>query len=369
MAFRLPNGEDLSEEQLDIINLPLTKDWVIKGAPGTGKTVMAIYRAGQASQMGKNEKVLMLVYNNPLMKFLSTAVQGNYYKNVEISTYHQWIGDVYTENGWGRVPKDEDGDHDWDTITADMSHLRKMYSHVIIDEAQDFPIELLKILKRVSKHITCFIDPNQAIIAGKTDTHEAIKTLCVEAPYTLTRNFRNTKQIRDLSALFCKDGEPAPAYINGKKPVMVKCTSSDFDEMNRRMADIINRNKEKSIGVIVNYRAVKKTYEFLKENFSRRLDVQRHQSMGKDKLDFTKNGVKVVSYGTMKGLEFDIVLLPMFDKIPMVDGNMVDANRVYVALSRPVEELYMFYWKKKPTAGKINTMGPITAHSKLVDWK
>lgn len=30
MGFKLPNGSDLSEEQLDIINLPTTKDWVIK---------------------------------------------------------------------------------------------------------------------------------------------------------------------------------------------------------------------------------------------------------------------------------------------------------------------------------------------------
>lgn len=70
MGFRLPNGSDLSEEQLDIINLPTTKDWLIKGAPGTGKTVMAIYRAGQASQVSKGKPVLMLVYNNPLMRYL-----------------------------------------------------------------------------------------------------------------------------------------------------------------------------------------------------------------------------------------------------------------------------------------------------------
>lgn len=50
MAFRLPNGSDLSFEQTDIINLPITKNWVIKGDPGTGKTVMAIYRAAQVAR-------------------------------------------------------------------------------------------------------------------------------------------------------------------------------------------------------------------------------------------------------------------------------------------------------------------------------
>ena len=88
MGFKLPNGSDLSEEQLDIINLPTTKDWVIKVAPGTGKTVMAIYRAGQASQVCKGKPILILAYNNPLMRFLSTPIHGNYYKNVEVLTYH-----------------------------------------------------------------------------------------------------------------------------------------------------------------------------------------------------------------------------------------------------------------------------------------
>jgi DNA helicase IV len=230
----------LSEEQLDIINLPTTKDWVIQGAPGTGKTVMAIYRAGQASQASKNKKVLMLVYNKPLMSFLSTAIQGNYYKNVEIKTYHQWLSDMYSENWWGSVPKDGD-EHDWSAIAHQMSECGKLYSHVIIDEAQDFPIELLQILKKISDHMTCFIDPNQAIEVGKTSTFNAIKTLCLESPYKLTRNFRNTKPIRDLSALYCKDGKPAPSDIPGKKPTIIKCAAGNFDDQNQKMASIIKR--------------------------------------------------------------------------------------------------------------------------------
>ena len=201
MGFRLPNGGDLSEEQLDIINLPTTKDWVIKGAPGTGKTVMAIYRAGQASHSSKGKPVLMLVYNNPLMRFLSTAVQGNYYRNVQVQTYHQWVNDIYSEYSLGKIPKDGN-DHDWTAIASDLSRIKKKYAHVIIDEAQDFPIELLKILKKLSDHMTCFIDPNQAIEIGKTDTYGAIKALCVESPYKLTKNFRNTKGISAIQNLF-----------------------------------------------------------------------------------------------------------------------------------------------------------------------
>lgn len=368
MGFKLPNGGDLSEEQLDIINLPTTKDWVIKGAPGTGKTVMAIYRAGQASQTSKGKPVLMLVYNNPLMRFLSTAVKGNYYKNVQVSTYHQWVNDIYSECCLGYVPKNG-SEHNWDAIAARLSGIGKKYAHVIVDEAQDFPIELLKILKKISDHMTCFIDPNQAIEIGKTDTYNAIKALCVEAPYKLTKNFRNTKPIRDLSALYCKDGEPAPASNPGKKPTIIKCKAGDFNDKDRKMIDIIRKNKEKNIGIIVNSKALNSTYTSLRDKLPSDVLVQMHKPMTEHKIDFEKSGVKILSYGTMKGLEFDIVLLPLFDKIEMQDGGVVDANRVYVAVSRPVDELYMFYWSEKPSAGKINTMTALTTHRDMLEWK
>lgn len=368
MGFKLPNGGDLSEEQLDIINLPTTKDWVIKGAPGTGKTVMAIYRAGQASQISKGKPVLMLVYNNPLMRFLSTAVKGNYYKNVQVSTYHQWVNDMYIGYRLGHAPKDG-SNYDWSAVATGLSGLGKKYAHIIIDEAQDFPIELLRILKKISDHMTCFIDPNQAIEVGKTDTYSAIKALCVEAPYKLTKNFRNTKPIRDLSALYCKDGEPAPASDPGKKPTIIKCKSGDFDDQDKKMIDIIKKNKEKNIGIIVNPRALTSTYNSMKTKLPRDVIVQMHKPMTEHKIDFEKSGVKILSYGTMKGLEFDIVLLPMFDKIEMQDGGVVDANRVYVAVSRPLSELYMFYWSERPGSGRINTMTALTTHRSMLEWK
>ena len=37
MSFQLPNGNEFTIEQLDIINLPINEGWVIKGGPGTEK--------------------------------------------------------------------------------------------------------------------------------------------------------------------------------------------------------------------------------------------------------------------------------------------------------------------------------------------
>ena len=57
MAFELPDYSSLNPQQVDMINLPTSRNFMIKGSPGTGKTVVAIYRAAQM----RSKKVLMLV--------------------------------------------------------------------------------------------------------------------------------------------------------------------------------------------------------------------------------------------------------------------------------------------------------------------
>ena len=61
MAFIFPRYSELTDSQRTIINLPLHKNHVVTGAPGTGKSVIAIYRASDMCNAGFD--VLMLVYN------------------------------------------------------------------------------------------------------------------------------------------------------------------------------------------------------------------------------------------------------------------------------------------------------------------
>ena len=61
---------------------------------------------------------------------------------------------------------------------------------------------------------------------------------------------------------------------------------------------------------------------------------------------------------TMKGLEFDIVLIPRIDQISTSNNQIIDNNGLYVATTRANEELYCFYLNRNggnsPKA--INTM-------------
>ena len=61
VAFDLPRLVDLTDDQLTILNAAYNKNMIVSGAPGTGKSVLAIYRAADLSK--KNSKTFTAPLN------------------------------------------------------------------------------------------------------------------------------------------------------------------------------------------------------------------------------------------------------------------------------------------------------------------
>lgn len=319
----------------------------------------------------RNKKVLMLVYNRPLMLYLKSAIDDLKLKNCEVKTYHSWISSFYKDQFGRSTPMIDVFEPDWDEVLSDCRNIKPVYDHVIIDEAQDFPEKLLEMISIVSKNITCFIDPNQAIEANKTNVVTAIEKLCIEAPFTLEFNYRNTEKIAAVSKLYWnKDGLFAKARRSGNRlPTMVKC--DDFDEQTDAICKIIRDHKDSSIGVFVNNKSLNITYDNLSEELDGEVDVELFKAKGRNSnIDFNTNGVKILSYGTIKGLEFDVVILAMFDKVRSIGDRIADKNRAYVATSRAKNDLYICYFGTScDTIKWIDTMSGIVANKHLFQWQ
>lgn len=369
MSLCLPKESELDKNQKAVLDLPVTDNYLVVGGPGTGKTVLAVYRAKKAIEESSYKPVLLLVYNNPLKEYISASLKKLKISNIDVSTYHQWIFDVFREYQFGSVPK-EGSDFNWDRVVPAISRIGEKYFHIVVDEAQDFPVPLINLLKRVSENRTFFIDPNQAVEEGKTNVSDFMKKLFTsDKIIELSKNFRNTKEIRDLASLFCLNGKPPISSRSGRKPVAIKCTSGDFDGLNVLMAGIIKRHSGKNIGIITNSRMLTRVYDYLKDTLSEEIPVQLHKSQTSHRINFSKPGVKVVSFGTMKGLEFDVVLIPLFDKIDSHHDDIIDNNRVYVAVTRTLGDLYLLYWNETTSPKKIDTMSKLFANRKLIEWR
>jgi DNA helicase IV len=163
--------------------------------------------------------------------------------------------------------------------------------------------------------------------------------------------------------LYCKDGEPPLAYISGEKPHFIECT--DYPDQTAEMARIIRENPEKSIGIICgSKKSQEATYLSLRDELPRSIRVQSSQNT----INFDLPGVKILNYANMKGLEFDIVILPRIEKIYSSKDRVIDMNRMYVAISRAVDELYIFYFDTKIGRSYANVIQPILDNPDVVSW-
>lgn len=363
------NKEQLTAEQAQIINLKPNSNYVIQGGPGTGKTVIALYRAAQVC---KNGETLILVFNRPLMLYLETILNQMSLQNCSVKTYFSWLSEVYRKIGKS-IPKinGEEFNLNFKAVVEDFSHYgKKLYRQVVIDEGQDFPVDLIKAITLVSENVTCFIDPNQAIENQKTSVDNVVNVLDVESPRTLNKNFRNSKEMNNLARLFWNNKGIFPESVkNGTKPVLVKCR--DFGDKDAKVASIIRANKDKDIGVFVNSKKDGwATYQSILKTVGNDIDVQYWFASKNQNLDFSKKGVKIFTYGTIKGLEFDSVIIGWGEKIQASDSEIADKNKLYVALTRARENLYICYFNENDKKDSyIDLFTNIQNHKDICEWK
>ena len=179
-----------------------------------------------------------------------------------------------------------------------------------------------------------------------------------------------------MSDLFVvdKNNSTAQAISLGKKPVMWDC-KGNYNYMDDLMATIIKCNPAKSIGVICpssdkNW-LIKRIYNELSTRLKGIRTVEMHLARGGSLVNFASKSVKLFTYNTMKGLEFDIVLIPRIDQIYSSKNAKIDRTRLYVAITRANEELHCFYLRRNVQNPQkwIDTMSIINGNSQLFDWR
>ena len=361
MPFEIIRNEDLSKEQLEVLNRTAYSDLVVEGGPGTGKTSLAIMRA---RRFFPQSTVLVLVYNRPLMLYLQSALQANTGWGFNADTYHNWLGDFYRNTFGCAYPCLDKFEPDWEKIEPQMTTLGKKYQQIIIDEGQDFPLPLLRILRSLTNHITVFIDPMQAMEDSKTKTEEAAAIL--HAPVLrLTTNYRSTEEITEFSNLFRSEGKVLPNKMSdGELPVIAHC--ANYEKQTKKIVEIIVGNSSKEIGIIANAHSVKHLYGELSELIGKQFNIQYYLSQQDNNLDFDVPAVRIVTYGTMKGLEFDVVILPRFTRVRTTGDDVADMNRLHVATSRAKEKLYLLcFYESADKEGYINTIAPLAGRTDL----
>lgn len=344
--MKLPAFEDLSKEQDLIYNLDLDGNYLVSGPPGTGKSVMALYRA-QALTIDEREPDV-LMYSNVLQQYTEQAAEEIGVESF-VTTFHKWFWRFWRTHYGGRPPTLEGN-----SFAIDFGAVVQMFmadppqkgqlTDLIVDEGQDLAVDFYRMARYTAQNITVFADENQKIVEENTTLREIEKAIGASEHLELRRNYRNTAEIAAVAAHYyagAPTGKPDPPERHGDKPIL-----KNFPDLNdfvgfvaRYAAGRTNLN----IGIACPTSSLQRKLLNRLQARNLRIRVQTYIGSSKDHkdLDFDEPAITIVNYRSLKGLEFDTLFVPEIQQVTMDPTSAVTRMMFYVAMSRARDELHL----------------------------
>ena len=318
--FNLPPITALTRAQQAALNE--TDQIALSGGPGTGKSVVSMWR--HISNYRQGNRSLLLTYTTTLKRYLEACCRGN---NTAAA---QQVG-TSLRNRF-------------------LTQTHKFYE-VIIDEAQDLEPDYFS---EICSPVSYGADDSQILYPEHSTTQNELEDLFPNnVPCVLDRNFRCTQEIM----LFARQAFPHAAIsynmINnigrhGDRPSLLignwgTWESTPNDEISA-ILQIINdlRNDTENIAILLPWKSSVQNYVSALEG-----DVDDFSFYYEDKNAFPNGcpilkNVHITTFKSAKGLEFDTVIIPDFNKMPSIIGSYnIDWQDFYVGCTRAKSNLFL----------------------------
>lgn len=234
--------------------------------------------------------------------------------------------------------------------------LKGKFSHIIVDEAQDYSQLQMYILRKlnIGNSFTIVGDLSQGIHSykGIDSWRDLIKEVFDEDAtkyLTIRKCYRSTMEIMNFANEVIKNWEKEdvtlaePVLRSGDKPYIIRKNSEDeiIEDIAKRVKGLKDKGY-KSIAVICKTnKESKEVYERLKEYKITDLHLITDKDIAYE------SGVVVIPTYLAKGLEFDAVFVHDCSE-KSYPNNEIHIKLLYVSITRPLHELYIYY-KDKPS--------------------
>jgi len=355
MNYNIPSINQLTNDQKELLRIFYNKDLIIQGGPGTGKTILAIHCALALAKAQEN--VTIITFNKTLTKYINGTLNEKQKSKITVITFDSWFGKICRNSTKFYIPPDQYFEIRFEKALEFSNIIEKpKANNVIIDEAQDLPYGAHKFINSYFKRHLVFIDENQSINSSNIIKLSQVKKAynIPDYVFTLTQNFRNTHLIYQFSNSFSRSNIKTELLNNdfGLPPNLIKL--KDKNEIINEIKQKILENPSKSIGIVYPHYPNSNEFNFLVKSLKESLSYSQENlkrvtfNYGKNsELDFFDNNVHILTTNTVKGLEYDIVIIPFVDNLFFT--NEIDENirKIYVAITRAKSEVYSYYFQDK----------------------
>ena len=352
---------------------------IIKGPPGSGKTLVLIHRCGYLYKYHPRAKrILFVCYNIALVSYikqllLEKGIQTGE-RGIQVFHFFELCSSILKETihfeneefeYYSRVIANT-----LKTISEEQNTV-KPFDAIFIDEAQDFNGEMLSIIMALHKpggDLVIALDSFQDLYKRK----RSWRSLGIQASgrtRTLKQVYRNTEEIKEFSQRFIGEKPdqnlqltllPMGLVLHGDVPLLCQFPNHEAVEtfLTNDIKERVERRgyKRSEIAIIYDdkvYGAKRFTYDnrALPMGILKKLERDgiptkwvSQDVRSKETFDVTTDKVSLISIHSSKGLDFDLVYLIGVDHINLSDSVRKDLiTLVYVAMTRAKHRLVIPY--------------------------
>jgi superfamily I DNA/RNA helicase len=325
----------LTEQQFRLLDfLGRRRRVAISGCAGSGKTLLAVEKACRLNEQGFS--VLLTCFNKGLAESLKKAIGKK--KNLHVYNFHALCNMLAIKAGFDLNPYQK-YEYDKNLLFNEIypklledaaNKLNWRVDAVIVDEGQDLGEKSWQALKSLLN------DPEDGIFYYFYDDNQNIfdhhwKPPLEEAPFTLTENWRNTKQIHSYVLQFYKGQNSTIALGAEGYPVEIQDYTTN-SQLKNLLSGLLHR-------LVVKEKVAAKDIVILT---TRKMPLLENKLIGdflvKAKPDYKNKEIECHTIHHFKGLERPVVILIETD----LRSVSYLKNLLYVGASRARQHLIIF---------------------------